>query len=409
MKIYYKLKSFPNVSETFVVSNILYAKEAGYQVKIYTNKYLGLNNSSQKKQLQRKKIKDDVIFPFRLKGNKLMKSLQLVFLLLHPRVFWFSFKYYSFFKKKEVKHKKWFDPIIELYQYRDVDKAMLHVHFNNALQPLLNLSSIGYVKNLKCIVTFHGYDAFIENKESFKKTYEKFYKNYVTYVTVNSNYLKKQVVNLGVKEDKIKVIPIGINTSFFKSAPKQLNDSSINLLTVGRLIQLKGQIYGIKVVAELIKLGYSVNYTIVGNGPDMKILNDEIKRLHLTSVVFLKGSKSQAEVKFYMKKADVFIMPSTYDNQSERREAFGVVSLEAQAMGLPVIGFNSGGFPDTVKDGKTGFLVKDRNHKQIVEKVCYLINRPEVFKKMSEMAIEHSKKFDLKYTTQSYLDLYEAV
>lgn len=407
MKIYFKLKAFPKVSETFVVSNIRYAKTAGYEIKIYVNKFLGFNSSSQKRELQNFNLDKAVIKPLKLKGSKIKRFVEIACMLFHPKVAWFSLKYYKFLKAKGDSYNQPFNPIIELYQYRSINKSLVHVHFNNALQPLLNLAAIGYVENLKCIVTFHGHDAFKENKEGFNKKYGHFYKKHVVAVTVNSNYLKQQVIKLGVDIDKINIIPIGVDTSFFKASPKKLDVQTIKLVSVGRLVQLKGQIYAIRALKELLEMGHKATYTLIGEGSNKALLTEEVNRLNLSSSVFFEGSKSQLEVKSLLEKSDIYLMTSTFDDRTLRREAFGLVSIEAQAMGMPVIGFDSGGFIDTIKDGETGFLVEDRNSDQIVEKICYLINNPELYEKMSQAAIAHSKTYDLKYTTQQYLDLYK--
>ena len=90
-----------------------------------------------------------------------------------------------------------------------------------------------------------------------------------------------------------------------------------------------------------------------------------------------------------------------------RRETFGLVSVEAQAMGIPVVGFNSGGFPETLLEGKTGFAVEDRNVEQLVTKIEYLLGHPSIYSDMSKAAIKHAQKFAHDKTTQQYLDLYQ--
>ena len=95
------------------------------------------------------------------------------------------------------------------------------------------------------------------------------------------------------------------------------------------------------------------------------------------------------------------------DNKTKRKEAFGITSIEAQAMGLPVIGFNSGGFVDTIKEGITGFAVEDRNVSSMVKRIEGLIKNKETYKKMSLNCIRHAKKFDIKYTMQKFIELYE--
>jgi len=149
-----------------------------------------------------------------------------------------------------------------------------------------------------------------------------------------------------------------------------------------------------------------VEYYIIGDGNHEKTLKAEAKKLDITKHVFFEGTKQQVTIIDYMHKSDLFLMPSTYDDITKRREAFGLVSVEAQAMGLPVIGFNSGGFPDTIQEGKTGYAVKDRDHIALADKIEELIINPSLYQDMSKAAISHAQSFDFKQTTQQYIDLY---
>jgi colanic acid/amylovoran/stewartan biosynthesis glycosyltransferase WcaL/AmsK/CpsK len=397
-----KINAFPQISETFVVSNIIYAIRQGFKVKVFCNSFLGISNSSQKDEFQSYGIYDKIVPPIKPKQSTLRKCFQLFTFLIKPRNLYFTFKYRSY------KHKGFFNCAFTLKQYEDIRfNQVFHVHFNSALQPLMDITNIGYI-HPKIFITFHGYDAFVETEESFQATYGAFYKKYVNAVTVNSNYLKQVVLGLGVEERLIRVIPIGLDRTIFKGTEKTINNQQeIKILTVGRLVQLKGQLYGLRAIKRLIVQGFKIHYTIVGEGTERIILENETKRLELEDYITFTGASSQSQVMNYMKKSHIFLMTSTIDDQTGRREAFGLVSVEAQAMGLPVIGFNSGGFPDTIIEGETGFAVEDRNDKDLADKVLHLLDNPNLYQAMSKAAIQHSVTFDQSRTTQQYLDLYE--
>lgn len=399
--IYFKLKSFPHFSETFITSNLSYAKKHSYKLKIIVNSYLGIQNSSQKDILEKYKIEEDIIKPLSFRRNKLKKTIQVLNVIFNPRVFFYYLKYCLYKKKINLKM------LNALYQFKHFKKNLVHIHFNNAINPIIDLSKIGYI-NPKCIVTFHGYDAFLNLPKDFEKKYLTFYDKHVKAVTVNSNYLKHVVIKLGVNPNLISVIPIGINAKLFNASKKKLQKKrKLKLITVGRLIQLKGHKYAIQAIKKLKELDYNVEYIIIGDGENLHNIKELIKEYRLEQVIILKGKLPQNMIIKSLKSSDIFIMPSTFDDISKRREAFGLVSLEAQAMGLPIIGFYSGGFPETLINGKTGFLVDDRNVVGLVDKIIYLIKHPEQFEKMSENAIIHAKNFDFEYTMQKYLDLYE--
>lgn len=401
-KINFKLLAFPYVSETFVVSNILLAIKNGFDVCIYTDNYLGLKNSSQRLQLEKFNIESKVLYPMqpKIEYNTYTKAVKSIIALLNFRVLKFSFIYYWKYKYID------FRILMKLKFYSNFKSATTHIHFNPALEPLMKFVEIGFIKS-KFLITFHGYDAFLETKDSFQSKYGNFYKN-VYCVTCNSNYLKEQILKLGIQKEKIKIIPMGIDSSKFKGRSKCIkNKTPIKLITVGRLIQLKGQIYGIQACNELVKKGYDCTYLIVGSGGEQRKLEQEVIRLNLNNRISFTGDLQQDEIKQKLEESHLFIMPSTYDNETKRREAFGLTSIEAQSMGLPVIGFNSGGFVDTIKEGITGFAVEDRNVSKMVKRIEELIKNKETYKKMSLNCIQHAKKFDLKFTMQKFIELYK--
>jgi len=99
-------------------------------------------------------------------------------------------------------------------------------------------------------------------------------------------------------------------------------------------------------------------------------------------------------------------LTSTSD-RSERCEAFGVVSLEAQAMGLPVIGFKSGGFPETLVEGKTGITVTDKDIEAMASAIEYLMFNNDRLLEMGMAAKKHIRdNFDSSIVTCKYLELY---
>jgi colanic acid/amylovoran biosynthesis glycosyltransferase len=165
---------------------------------------------------------------------------------------------------------------------------------------------------------------------------------------------------------------MGIDTSFFLPKENPSKKRKIQLLSVGRLSKEKGHELGIQAASNLVKEGFNFNYFIVGDGKEKDNLKRLIEKLHLRKHVKMLGFKSQSEIKKLMQETDVFLMTSTYD-ETGRREAQGVVTAEAQACGLPVVAFRSGGVPYTLEEGKTGFLAEENNvaeFTQHLRKLC---------------------------------------
>ena len=176
---------------------------------------------------------------------------------------------------------------------------------------------------------------------------------------------------------------------------------------MGRLIPLKGHHLGIQVLANLLDKGLDVTYTIIGNGAQMQSLKDQVNTLGIQERVFFKGELSQKKIQELLPQHHCFLMTSVFDG--ERREAYGVVSVEAQSMGLPVIAFDSGGVSSTLDANRSGILVDEGDTSAMTEAVSRLIEEPVLFNKMSTEAQNFaSTQRDLKQTVAKYLECYKS-
>lgn len=396
----YKLKEIPKASETFVISHIAQAINHGFNVSIIPTYVHPISESSQEDLIRSvsllQKIKKYNSQPVK---SKRIKSAFLF--LCNPLMFYYYIKFCRLERKITLEH------IFCLKFYKKYNaQDTFHVHFAKAIEPLLTLKKIGFLKS-KIIVTFHGYDAYdLPKKENLAKL-TKTYAMYVDVITVNSEFLKNQLVSKGFDSGMMHVIPVGVDTSYFKCVRNSVQPKTpFQLISVGRLIPLKGHIYGIQVVKQLVDKGYDIHYTIVGYGALMEMLKQTITDLGLQDHVTLTGLKTQEEIKALLIESDVFLMTSTH-NEENRREALGIVSLEAQAVGVPVIGFDSGGFPETVIHEHTGFVVPDRDIFAMTQAIEKLLVNNALLASMRQKAVTHVKThFDIGQIAKDYFNLY---
>jgi len=398
--IIFKTNSFPNISETFIVSNIIETIKKGYSVTIITDKINSISKTSQKNLIDDFELIKRTQVNFSPKERPI-RYLKAMYLLLHPLKLYFFFKFWQLRKKKSLSY------IFIIQFYWKFRKAKLfHVHFATAINPLFDLKQIGLLKS-NIIVTFHGYDAHFLPKGTNLEMLLNNFKEYVSNITVNSTYLKNKLIAKGFLKETISIVPIGYDETIFKPTKEKLSQNlPFKLISIGRLVTIKGHQFGVKAVKQLKDNGIQVKYTIVGEGVEYKQLVKLIKKLKLEDAVNLVGAKSQLEIKKLLEEHHLFLMTSTKD-EFNRQEAFGVVSLEAQAMGLPIVGFNSGGFPETIIEGKTGITVKDKDVDSFTNAIEKLILNKEKLIFMSRAAKTHVKKnFNIALTTKKYLDLY---
>jgi len=392
--------NFPLVSQTFVVSNIVEAIKKNLDIQVLTSRLHRVDQSSQ----------SDIISKYDLIGKtscfvepikKNIRYKMAIRYLLDIKILYYFIKY-AIVKEEKIS----LTDIFLLQYYRPFRKSkVFHVHFANAALLIAQLKRIGFLKS-KVIVTFHGYDAFFENdleKKELRKKYKTLFAE-VDSITVNTPYLKKMVMALGNPQCPLTTVPVGINTTYYcpTKNPKTIDTNrKIQCISIGRLIEFKGHKYGILAIKELIDKGYDLQYTIIGEGVLYNELQKLIKELVLEDHVILYGKGTQEEIKKALDKADVFLMTSIADSKG-REETQGVVSAEAQAMGVPVIGFNSGGVPYTVTK-KTGILVQQKDTKALSNEIGALIIDKNRYQSMSFEARKWViEQFDISNMIDNY-------
>ena len=402
--ICYISKSFPHKSETFIVNQIVAAIKRDYHVLILTNNFLSINSSSQEVLFSKYSLVDKVRkIDFNISKNKVLKLFQL--LILHAKYF----KYVI--KNVEMSARTRFIKLpfkIRFYE-KFINVDTFHIQFGNAGFDIILMKKIGLIKS-KFIITFHGYDAHWNGEVDFvRKT--KLYKDVFKYceiITCNSLYLKNKLVLLGCPIEKISIIPMGIDMDLFTPIykEKKVVSESLNLVSVGRLIELKGHKYAIESIQKLVLNGYNIKYNIVGDGEQYNYLKKMIDELSLNGIVKLHGFKSQSEIREMLSNSDVFLMPSITD-ASGRGEAQGQVTAEAQAMGLPVVAFDSGGVSETIMNNESGILVTEKDINAFAEAIKSLLNNELLRIKMGETAQDFIKeKFNLKLNSELFFKLY---
>jgi colanic acid/amylovoran biosynthesis glycosyltransferase len=250
---------------------------------------------------------------------------------------------------------------------------IIHSHFEITGHKLLPVVK---AQNVPFVVTFHGLPP-----PGVAQLPEKMRAEYVDaadVILVNTEFAKRQYVHLGAPADKIKILPQGIVTNDYTFSIKEKPlGKPIQILTVGRFHADKGHKYVLYALPELLRRGYQIHYTMVGTGPDRVQLEQIATELSLQDVVSFHTSISEAALRDIYAKSHIFILPSLKAIDGFHEETQGVVIQEAQASGLIVIATKTGGIPECVDDGKSAFLIEDRNSEAITDKLQWIIDNPQ--------------------------------
>ncbi|MHA1834601.1 MAG: glycosyltransferase family 4 protein [Candidatus Baldrarchaeia archaeon] len=253
-----------------------------------------------------------------------------------------------------------------------LDYDILHFHNDIDLSFPLFSRSINKPKLFHCHCLHLTYNSYKRNplqKRLFKRVAD-------VYI-VPSNFWREKLIELGIPETKIEIVPNGIDVENFK--PCERNRVENLLLFVGRLDPEKGLLVLLK---ALNYLKTSVQLVIIGppSRPwffkKLLMLIRAINESTTHKVVYMGVLKTDDVIRWYQR-ASVFVCPSL-------SELFGIVNLEALSCATPVVATNVGGIPEVVKDHQNGILVPPNNAAKLAEGIQYLLDNENVRKKLGE-------------------------
>jgi glycosyltransferase involved in cell wall biosynthesis len=239
---------------------------------------------------------------------------------------------------------------------------ILHFHGGDLTFPLFSLG----VKKPK-IFHFHGF-----SPEFYKRYFisRLILKNIAhTYICL-TNTMKKELIEIGIHEDRIRVLPNGIDTNIFH--PQGEKEENL-ILFVGRVCREKGVDTLIRALAYLKT---PTNLTIIGPkdwntrhfSEILELIRKENKKGKHKIEYF--GAKTREKLIEYYRRASMLILPSL-------REGFPMVILEALACETPVIATNVNGIPEILQNNECGIIIPPNNSQKLAEAIQFLLDNKE--------------------------------
>ena len=361
MKVAYVLDTFPKISETFILNEILEMQKNGIEIEVFafskTNEdksHSGISNIKKIEYYSKHKITEELRHHFYL-------------FLTHPKNY----------LKALLFSLNWKNQVLKLFINKIsfillIDKAKpdhIHAHFGHRASNMAMLINLLY--GTPFTFTTHRYDIFDAPPRNYKIKSE-LAKKHITISEFNKRYI---IDKFNVAERNISVIHCGVD--FQRKFPvRNLSNENI-ILSIARLEKLKGLDVLIKTCAELKKKQIQFQCLIAGDGAERIKLEQLINEYSLDSQVKLLGNITQDEIFELLSKASIKVLPS-------RSEGIAVALMEAMAMKVPVISTDIYGIPELIDDGMSGFLVEPENVLKLTEKIETLLKNSELRQKFSE-------------------------
>lgn len=263
-------------------------------------------------------------------------------------------------------------------------------------------------KNLPKVLVFHGTDVgnFQKNKV-IRNLYKKLFEE-STAVVFPSNSARERIEEFFSLDQKIvKVIPRGIDKSFFKKGDQDtsryklgLNGFDVVILSVANFVFVKNQIQIVKALNKL-KTEKKVAVVFVGDGPErVKCEKEAIGNENLA--FFFLGRIKPEEINVYYDASDIFVTASL-------SEGYSVAVQEAMAKGLCVVASSIEAHKEAIEDGKTGFLFDPNSSDELLEILKMLVENFDICKEVGENARKSPKIWTMEKTAKAYIELYREI
>ena len=234
----------------------------------------------------------------------------------------------------------------------------------------------------------------------YEKLSLKLYSLFVTHVIVVSESTKEELIKLGFPEHKISVIHPAYNPRLGMCCSSALDKEPLLVVYVGRVKKYKRLEHLVKAIEIVRQRIPSVKCIIAGKG-DKEVymkLRDIIKKSGLESSITIIGEVSEKEKCELLRRASVFVNPSM-------KEGFSISTLEAQACGTPVVGYEIPGLVNCVKNNVTGLLVTDGDYRELAKAILRILMDEKLRLEMSKNAMMWAQSFYWDLSSKKLSDL----
>lgn len=249
----------------------------------------------------------------------------------------------------------------------------------------------------RVLVTVQGSDIFQVPQHPIGAFLTKEILSRCDFIVALSKALEAQVIQLGIRANKVRIIPNGVDTNQF--TPLDAKNREPLILFVGSLIQRKGVKYLLQAMPDISHSFPDHRLVIVGEGPEAPFLQRLVKELQIEKRVSFVGAQPQQEVRKLMQRAKVLVLPSL-------EEGMGVVLVEALACGTPVVGSCVDGIQDVVTPD-VGILVPPADPGALSENIGKILRDPARWVEMSRNARIRAETFyNWDIIAKQYIELY---
>jgi len=353
MRIAFFLGAFPSTSETFVANQIATLIRHNHSIEIHAWHSMG---ELQHPVFINYNLANLTCYRPHIPDNRLWRLIKASYLALHlflvdnTRMRALS----QLFSK--IPLREWVELFFAAYPLRGGRSYdIIHAHFGPNGLMVIRLRQAGFISG-KVVTSFHGYDVNVVPNALGKDYYHALFAQGEACI-VSSMFIRNKLLELGANQAKVHRIAVGIDTIKWNFHIRMPWITPI-VISVGRLVEVKGFAYAIAAINMVRKSIPNIQYHLIGEGPLRQQLEKQVTELDLQHQVKFFGAVTEKDIIHAFQQADLFVMPSIHTKKGAE-EGQGMVVLEAQAAGLPIVATRSGGIPESVPKHSSLITEKD--------------------------------------------------
>lgn len=316
--------------------------------------------------------------------------------------------------KRGLRLRKIYFYLYFLYYLAKDRPDVVHAHFGPSGQRFLVLKRI---INVPLITTFYGYDVnqIIQEHPAWLDKYRRLFRDGTLFL-VEGSYMKKSLAAIGCPEEKILVQHLGVDVDTIKFVPRKIvHGEETRILMAASFREKKGIPYGIDAFGHFKNMHpqAKASLTIIGDsagdrsGEEQKrLILKHIEKHHIENSVKMMGYQSHEVFIRELYSHHLFLAPSVQASDGDSEGGVPVSIIEAAASGIPVLATYHCDIPEVVLDGKSGYLVPERDAALLAKRLESLVFNVSMW---PEIGTNGRRHIEQNYNARTQIELLEGI
>ncbi len=398
MNMAYLISRYPAISHTFILREIDMLRRLGFE--IYTASINAVDRQPEQLTAQEQA---EVANTFYVKPSGIWGVLKAHVKTIFTHPIWYAkgLKFALGLGKTDLRKVLYaffyFVEAVMVGQWMRSNKVShLHVHFGMAA------ATVGLIAKhtfpIEFSLTIHGPDEFYNVNDNYlaQKILD------AKFICCISNFARSQLMMLSSPSewDKFEISPLGVDPEVFKLRDIVAPSDVFEVLCVGRLVPVKGQLILLNAVRQLLAEGRKIRLRYIGDGPDRARLEKTVADSQLNEHIIFEGAVNQDDILQFYQSADIFTIASF-------AEGVPVVLMEAMMMGIPCVTTHITGIPELIGQGE-GLLVAPSDEEGLAEAIRKLMDDENFYKQIAQAGHDSvMARYELGKNTERLARIFE--